>query len=206
MKSCTNWRSASRVPNISRGSWRGSHISSSARSATPISRMQWWMRPGPRRSWAILKPAAWRRGGRLGRARGSRCRRSPSGRGRRCGPCWTSGRTSSKPGRVGGDQEHRRPLVRGRRPGRSPPSRSPPRRRGRSVVHHLRPLITHSSPSQPGGASEAGRVRARRVRLGHRVAAADVALEQRLQPRARAARGRVLDQDLHVARCPAAGS
>jgi long-chain acyl-CoA synthetase len=26
------------------------------RSATPIARMQWWMRPGPRRPWAISKP------------------------------------------------------------------------------------------------------------------------------------------------------
>src|SRR5881409_2108223 len=32
------------------------HMSSSARSATPIWRMQWWMRPGPRRPWAISKP------------------------------------------------------------------------------------------------------------------------------------------------------
>ena len=30
--------------------------SSIARSATPIWRMQWWMRPGPRRPWAISKP------------------------------------------------------------------------------------------------------------------------------------------------------
>ncbi len=32
------------------------HISSSARWAQPISRMQWWMRPGPSRPWAISKP------------------------------------------------------------------------------------------------------------------------------------------------------
>ena len=32
------------------------HIFSSARSATPMSRMQWWMRPGPSRPWAISKP------------------------------------------------------------------------------------------------------------------------------------------------------
>ncbi len=55
MKSWMNWRSESWVPNISR-LWARSHIISSARSATPISRMQWWMRPGPRRSWATLKP------------------------------------------------------------------------------------------------------------------------------------------------------
>jgi hypothetical protein len=33
-----------------------STISASARSATPIARMQWWMRPGPSRAWAIAKP------------------------------------------------------------------------------------------------------------------------------------------------------
>jgi hypothetical protein len=32
------------------------HISSSARSAAPIVRMQWWMRPGPEAPWAISKP------------------------------------------------------------------------------------------------------------------------------------------------------
>ena len=30
---------------------------SSARSAMPMARMQWWMRPGPRRAWAIMKPS-----------------------------------------------------------------------------------------------------------------------------------------------------
>ena len=42
-------------PNVSRASAR-SHSSSSARSAAPIDRMQWWMRPGPSRAWAIRKP------------------------------------------------------------------------------------------------------------------------------------------------------
>ena len=32
------------------------HMSSTARSAMPISRMQWWMRPGPSRAWAMAKP------------------------------------------------------------------------------------------------------------------------------------------------------
>jgi hypothetical protein len=35
---------------------RPRHISSSARSAAPIRRMQWWMRPGPSRAWAIANP------------------------------------------------------------------------------------------------------------------------------------------------------
>ena len=49
--------SASGPPNAVRVATRR-HISSSARSAAPISRMQWWMRPGPSRAWAIAKPVA----------------------------------------------------------------------------------------------------------------------------------------------------
>ena len=56
MKSCTNCFSASGPPNDSRSCAR-LHISSKARSAEPIARMQWWIRPGPSRSWAIEKPA-----------------------------------------------------------------------------------------------------------------------------------------------------
>ncbi len=56
MKSWTNCLSASGPPKASRELAR-SHIISIARSAVPIARMQWWMRPGPRRSWAITKPA-----------------------------------------------------------------------------------------------------------------------------------------------------
>src|SRR5438093_9277 len=52
--SVTSW-SAMRLPKATRLIER-LHISSSARSATPIWRMQWWMRPGPRRPWAISKP------------------------------------------------------------------------------------------------------------------------------------------------------
>ena len=58
MKSWTNCLSASLPPNASRVFARR-HIISIARSAVPIARMQWWMRPGPSRSWAITKPA-WR--------------------------------------------------------------------------------------------------------------------------------------------------
>ena len=43
------------LPNASRLRPRRT-ISSSARSATPIERMQWWMRPGPRRTWEISNP------------------------------------------------------------------------------------------------------------------------------------------------------
>ena len=42
-------------PKVERDDARA-HISSSARSATPRLRMQWWMRPGPSRAWAIMKP------------------------------------------------------------------------------------------------------------------------------------------------------
>ena len=55
-KSWTNCFSASGPPNDTR-SFARLHISSIARSAAPIARMQWWIRPGPSRSWAILKPA-----------------------------------------------------------------------------------------------------------------------------------------------------
>ena len=46
MKSWTNCFSASGSPKASRELAR-SHIISIARSAVPIARMQWWMRPGP---------------------------------------------------------------------------------------------------------------------------------------------------------------
>ena len=58
MKSWTNCFSESGPPNASR-SFARRHIISIARSQVPIARMQWWMRPGPSRSWAITKPA-WR--------------------------------------------------------------------------------------------------------------------------------------------------
>ena len=47
--------SASGLPNAVRSRTRR-HISSSARSATPMARMQWWMRPGPSRACAMAKP------------------------------------------------------------------------------------------------------------------------------------------------------
>ena len=50
----TPW-SASGLPNATRICAR-LHISSSARSAMPIARMQWWMRPGPSRACAIANP------------------------------------------------------------------------------------------------------------------------------------------------------
>ncbi len=50
------------TPCSASGRWKATrlmarlHISSSERSARPIRRMQWWMRPGPRRPCAISKP------------------------------------------------------------------------------------------------------------------------------------------------------
>ncbi len=49
-------RVATGAPNVLRASARR-HIASSAASAAPIARMQWWMRPGPRRAWAIMNPS-----------------------------------------------------------------------------------------------------------------------------------------------------
>ena len=48
--------SATGLPNVVRASARW-HSRSSARSAMPIDRMQWWMRPGPSRAWEIMKPS-----------------------------------------------------------------------------------------------------------------------------------------------------
>ena len=55
MRSCVTVCWATLLPKAMRELAR-LHISSSARSARPIRRMQWWMRPGPRRPWAISKP------------------------------------------------------------------------------------------------------------------------------------------------------
>ena len=56
IQSCTFDLSATRRPKVSREIAR-LHMSSSARSAAPMVRMQWWMRPGPRRAWLIMKPS-----------------------------------------------------------------------------------------------------------------------------------------------------
>ena len=55
IQSCTSPFWATSVPNVVRCSARLT-ISSSAYSAAPIERMQWWMRPGPRRAWEMAKP------------------------------------------------------------------------------------------------------------------------------------------------------
>ncbi len=48
--------SASGLPQATRLVTRR-HISSTARSAAPIWRMQWWIRPGPSLAWAMAKPS-----------------------------------------------------------------------------------------------------------------------------------------------------
>mmetsp|Transcript_17591 Transcript_17591/g.52076 ORF Transcript_17591/g.52076 Transcript_17591/m.52076 type:complete len:206 (+) Transcript_17591:461-1078(+) len=55
MPSMTVSRLASGLPKATRDSARA-HMSESARSAWPMARMQWWMRPGPSRRCAISKP------------------------------------------------------------------------------------------------------------------------------------------------------
>ena len=47
---------ATSVPNVGALAASARPCSSSARSATPIARMQWWMRPGPRRACEMAKP------------------------------------------------------------------------------------------------------------------------------------------------------
>ena len=109
----------------------------------PIARMQWWMRPGPSRAWAMRKPppsSAMRfaagtrtsveahlgvaRAGRGSRRSGASAR--PRRRARPSGPA---------PSTAGGD---------GRSVGSSCPSGSTPCSCGSAapVIHHLRPLIT----------------------------------------------------------------
>ena len=44
------------LPKASRSATRRT-MAPNARSARPISRMQWWIRPGPRRPWAMRKPS-----------------------------------------------------------------------------------------------------------------------------------------------------
>ena len=57
--SAIHWRitpwSITGLPKATRPAVR-STIIDSARSATPIARMAWWIRPGPRRAWATAKP------------------------------------------------------------------------------------------------------------------------------------------------------
>ena len=55
MRSSVTVCSAIGLPKATRRLTRR-HMASRARSATPITRMQWWIRPGPRRPWAISKP------------------------------------------------------------------------------------------------------------------------------------------------------
>ena len=54
---CAIWRVASVFSSsiLRRVMWR--HIVSNTRSQIPIQRMQWWILPGPSRSWAIKNPA-----------------------------------------------------------------------------------------------------------------------------------------------------
>jgi len=54
---CTVCRVANGLPGASSRSAACRHIISNARSQMPIQRMQWWIRPGPRRSCASAKPA-----------------------------------------------------------------------------------------------------------------------------------------------------
>ena len=71
-------------------------------------------------------------------------------------------------------------------------------------VNHLCPLITHSPSSELSAGLQRGRVGAGHLGLGHREAAADLAVEQRLQEALLLLRRAVVGQDLHVARCPGA--
>ena len=65
--------------------------------------------------------------------------------------------------------------------------------------NHLRPSITHSSPSRTARVAELRGIRARRVRLGHAEGAAQVAGEQGVQPAVLLLRRAGQREDLRVA-------
>ena len=157
----------------------------------PIERMQWWIRPGPSRAWAMAKPspspadqvARWHADVGEGRAR-----RDRRGRGRRT----------------------RTPACRGAisTPGVSRGTRIIDCWRCRSadgsvlpmtmkivafgfiapVIHHLRPLMTYSSPSRSIRVAMLVASEEATVGLGHRERRADLAVEQRVAATASSAR------------------
>ncbi len=67
------------------------------------------------------------------------------------------------------------------------------------LVHHLRPLITYSSPSRSIAGGDVRGVAAGDLGLGHREGGTDLAVQQRLEPRPALLLGAEQVQQLHVA-------
>ena len=169
--------------------------------AAPMLRMQWWMRPGPRRPWAISKPrpspsriVAGRHAHVLQHDLHVAVRRIV------VAEHMASAAAPSRPGCLRGTSTMLCWLWRG-------PSGSvlPIRMKMAQLLtpapddHHLRPLITYSSPSRRMlhwmlvASDEA------HGRLGHQEGRADLATQQRLQPLVLLRLGAVALDGLHVA-------
>ncbi len=149
------------------------HISSSARSAMPISRMQWWIRPGPSRACAIAKPPPSLADQVLGAAP-----RTSSNVTSAWPPCVAVGRSRTRcmprstvtPGVSRGTQDHALLVVRlAVRVGLAHHDEDPAvAGSSRPEMHHLRPLMTYSSPSRTMRGGDVGGVGGGHVGLGHR--------------------------------------
>ena len=200
---CTTPWSASGPPNATREPAR-SIIRSSARSAMPMARMQWWMRPGPSRACAIMKPSP---------STGDQVRRrhpdvveqhlavalavvvaedlqvadDARRRGCRAGPGSSTAGGAATP--LGSVLPIRMKIWQ-----RSPPA---------PEVHHLRPLMTYSSAVACDAGADVRGVGAGDVRLGHGERRADLAVEQRLAASAPSAPGCRTGAAPPCCRCPA---
>ena len=174
-------------------------MSASARSAMPMARMQWWIRPGPSRAWAIMKPSPSPASRLLAGTRTSvnrssewpcwswypntgRCRmisRPGVSRGTRTIDCWRCG------GAVGvglaHDDEDLAALVGG--------TAGPPL----AAVDHVVVAVADDRRLDVAGVGRGD------VGLGHREAGPDLALEQRLEPPLLLLVGAEQHERLHVA-------
>ena len=195
-KSWTNCFSASLPPNVSRSLARR-HISSIARSAVPIARMQWWMRPGPEpvlgdhEAGAPLAEQA--------RGRHAAVLVADLAVAGAAGMAHHRDRSDQvEAGVVGGDEDHARPRVGvgvGIGDAHDDRHRGAHGARGEPLVAVDHPLVA----VELGAGLERGRVGARDLGLGHREAAADLAVQQRLEPFLALLLRAVLGEDLHVA-------
>ena len=202
IQSRTFARVATGSPNVTRASARV-HISSSARSAAPIARMQWWMRPGPEAGLGDHEAVALAR---------DQVRRRARARPRTLISPWPSLVDGSRtpagcarrvtPGVSSGHEDHRLLLRRARPSGSVLPITMRIRQRGCSApddpplaaVEDVVVAVALDAQSRCCVASERGD-----VGLGHRERRADLAVEQRAQPALLLLRRAELVQHLHVA-------
>mmetsp|Transcript_2048 Transcript_2048/g.5049 ORF Transcript_2048/g.5049 Transcript_2048/m.5049 type:complete len:243 (-) Transcript_2048:282-1010(-) len=136
---------ASTFPNAFRR-WARYRIAASAASAWPMVRMQWWMRPGPRRPWAISNP---RPSPRIMLVAGTRTLSKTISAWSCSWPKTAMGRMIWTPGASRGTRimlccrwSAPSKLVRPRKMKTLHSGRQAP------LIHHLCPLITYSSPSR----------------------------------------------------------